>query len=156
MTDFLPQAPTGQVGHGHEANNLVVRGLIVFAVVLVSVGIVVELSLVFVMKDFSREETTQKALAPPLLADKSATFPAPRLQPEPPVDLIHLKKTELERLNGYGWIDRDAGIAHIPIDRAIEIVASRGLPTSGAAPEKSETPAAARPTGPDARQDRKP
>ena len=47
MADFLPQAPTGQAGHGHEANNLVVKGLIIFAVVLVAVGIVVELCLVY-------------------------------------------------------------------------------------------------------------
>ena len=31
-------------------------------------------------------------------------------------------------LQGYGWVDRDKGIAHIPIDRAMDIVAagSRG------------------------------
>ena len=32
------------------------------------------------------------------------------------------------RLNGYGWTDRSRGIAHIPIERAIEAVANGGLP----------------------------
>lgn len=32
------------------------------------------------------------------------------------------------RLNGYGWIDRSKGIAHIPIDKAMEEVASGALP----------------------------
>ena len=27
-------------------------------------------------------------------------------------------------LNGYGWVDRDAGVAHIPIDRAMDLVLS--------------------------------
>ena len=61
MADYLPQASTtGQTGHGHEANTLVVKGLIVFAVVLVAVGVVVEFCLVYVMKDFSQEETARK------------------------------------------------------------------------------------------------
>jgi DNA-binding GntR family transcriptional regulator len=32
-------------------------------------------------------------------------------------------------LHSYGWVDRDAGIVRIPIERAIEILAERGLPT---------------------------
>ena len=39
-----------------------------------------------------------------------------------------MKAEELRRLNGYGWVDRKAGIAHIPIDRAMDIVATTGLP----------------------------
>ena len=31
-------------------------------------------------------------------------------------------------INGYGWVDRKAGIAHIPIDRAMDILARTGLP----------------------------
>jgi hypothetical protein len=157
MADYLPQAPTGQAGHGHEGNTLVVKGLIFFAVALVAVGALVELSLVYVMKDFSKDETTQKALAPPLLEDTSGTFPAPRLQRKPPSDLAKFKEAELRRLNEYGWVNREAGIAHIPIDRAIEIVVSRGLPTSGAPAEKNEAAAPpVKPVGPDTRQNGKP
>lgn len=32
-------------------------------------------------------------------------------------------------LNSYGWVDRKAGIARIPINRAIAIVAAKGLPS---------------------------
>jgi hypothetical protein len=32
------------------------------------------------------------------------------------------------RLNGYGWTDRSKGIAHVPIERALEAVANGGLP----------------------------
>jgi hypothetical protein len=32
------------------------------------------------------------------------------------------------KLNGYGWIDRGKGIAHIPIERAMDAVASGALP----------------------------
>jgi hypothetical protein len=30
------------------------------------------------------------------------------------------RRTDLEKLNSYGWVDRDKGIIHLPIDRAID------------------------------------
>src|SRR5262249_3773389 len=41
------------------------------------------------------------------------------------------------RLNGYGWVDRDKGLAHIPIDQAMNAIAGGALPAgapSGTAP----------------------
>jgi len=32
-------------------------------------------------------------------------------------------------LYGYGWVDKNAGIGHIPIQRAIDIIGERGLPS---------------------------
>ncbi len=32
------------------------------------------------------------------------------------------REVRLERLGSYGWVDRDAGIVHIPIDRAMQLV----------------------------------
>ena len=32
------------------------------------------------------------------------------------------------KLNGYGWVDRAKGIAHVPIERAMDAVASGALP----------------------------
>ncbi|HEX5081478.1 MAG TPA: hypothetical protein VFY40_05500, partial [Blastocatellia bacterium] len=29
--------------------------------------------------------------------------------------------------NSYGWVDKSAGIAHIPIDRAKDLIADKGL-----------------------------
>ena len=63
------------------------------------------------------------------LADTREAAPGPRLQADPTTDIEALRAGEEKRLNGFGWIDRAQGIAHIPIDRAIDIVAERGLPT---------------------------
>jgi hypothetical protein len=52
-----------------------------------------------------------------------------------------MKKEDLGRLADYGWIDRTKGIGHIPIDRAIDILAEKGLPptgTDGPAPTSGE------------------
>ena len=40
-----------------------------------------------------------------------------------------MREEERDRLSSYGWVDRKAGIARIPVDRAIEILAKKGLPT---------------------------
>ena len=32
------------------------------------------------------------------------------------------------KLNGFGWVDRNKGIAHVPIERAMEAVAGGALP----------------------------
>jgi len=29
-----------------------------------------------------------------------------------------------EHLHGYGWVDRPAGIVHVPVDRALDLIAS--------------------------------
>jgi hypothetical protein len=42
---------------------------------------------------------------------------------------LHRWKAEhAARLNGYGWVDRSKGIAHVPIEQAMESVAGGALP----------------------------
>jgi hypothetical protein len=41
------------------------------------------------------------------------------------LDLRREQKASLER---WGWVDRDAGVARIPIERAIELVLARPIP----------------------------
>lgn len=54
--------------------------------------------------------------------------PMPRLQPNPGAELVEFRAQQLEATTTYGWIDRDAGVVRIPVERAIEILAQRGLP----------------------------
>lgn len=43
------------------------------------------------------------------------------------------REARLERLGSYGWVDRRAGVAHIPIDQAMELVVKgvRAKPAGG-------------------------
>jgi len=34
----------------------------------------------------------------------------------------HLRREQLKRLGSYGWVDRDGGVIHIPISRAMDEV----------------------------------
>lgn len=48
--------------------------------------------------------------------------PAPRLQVNPDRDIEQLRAAEAARLSSYGWVDRGAGVAHIPVTRAIDLL----------------------------------
>jgi hypothetical protein len=51
---------------------------------------------------------------------------APQLQTTPRSDLQSLQTSQEKRLQGYSWVDKGKGIVHVPIGRAMEIVASEG------------------------------
>ncbi|NTW97753.1 MAG: hypothetical protein HGB28_04300 [Oscillochloris sp.] len=53
--------------------------------------------------------------------------PAPRLEQNPTLDGNQIVVDATTRLSGYGWVDQQAGTAHIPISRAMELLLERGL-----------------------------
>src|SRR5205823_3522166 len=88
------------------------------------------------------------ALAPGRLAIDVDQFPDPRLQRDPESELAQVQEEQLSRIHSYGWVDRRAGIARIPVDRAMDILARTGLPkvpapapVAGAPPNTSIPPA---------------
>ncbi|HVN03056.1 MAG TPA: hypothetical protein VMT86_01495 [Bryobacteraceae bacterium] len=54
--------------------------------------------------------------------------PEPRLQPNPPRDMRAMRAAEDQLLNQYAWVDPDKGIVRIPVARAMDLIAQRGLP----------------------------
>jgi hypothetical protein len=64
--------------------------------------------------------------APPLPARPDV--PAPRLESHEGEDRLALETAAQAKLQGYGWTDRAAGRAHIPIERAMELQVQRGWP----------------------------
>ena len=55
--------------------------------------------------------------------------PGPRLQPSPTWDMQEMLQAENARLQSYEWVDRSAGMARMPIGRAMEFVVRQGLPS---------------------------
>jgi hypothetical protein len=64
----------------------------------------------------------------PRLAREREVIPQLRLQVDAPEELRRLRAAEDAVLSSYSWVDRDADIVKIPIDRAMEILAKKGLP----------------------------
>jgi|SRR5579864_591542 len=57
-------------------------------------------------------------------------FPEPRLEDNERTELNDFRYSEEEKLNSYGWVDQNAGVVHIPITRAMELIAQQGLNTT--------------------------
>jgi hypothetical protein len=55
-------------------------------------------------------------------------FPSPQLETDERTQLDSVRLNEAKTLNTYGWVDQKAGIVRIPIDRAMDLIAQRGLP----------------------------
>jgi hypothetical protein len=130
VEDARPQArllPDSRTAH--EANSLKVRGLVGFAVGLVALTGVALGVMAVVMRGFAPAERELESLAPTRFAGDTGEYPSPRVQADPAVELKEMRAEDLGRLNQFGWIDRKSGVAHIPVDRAIEILAKKGLPT---------------------------
>jgi hypothetical protein len=121
----------------YETSEVNVTGILSFALALLVLGGVIQFALALVMQRFSREEKQAQAQRPPQFA-RAIDVPSPHLQGNPAADLARLKAQELDRLNTYGWVNRDAGIAHIPIDRAMDILARSGLPRPIRPPESGQ------------------
>ena len=124
----------------YEREDLSPRGIFAF---LVGLGLVLVL-VYFVVKGMdSYLDAYQKQHQPPLnpLVSQTETdsrkvsnadiarFPQPRLETNERLEINDFRLQEEKKLNSYDWIDQKAGIARIPIDRAMQLLAQRGLPT---------------------------
>ncbi len=65
-----------------------------------------------------------------VLPETIAKFPQPRLETNERLEINEFRLQEEQTLFSYGWVDQQAGIVRIPIDRAMELIAQRGLPTT--------------------------
>ena len=150
----------GTPGPGHERNTVSVRGVIGFLVSL-AVSLVVTSAVVWgVFRLLARDAKSEdRPLSPAVASSLARLPPQPRLEDRPLALRTSLNAQEKARLSGYGWVDRNAGTVHIPIERAMDLLVQRGIPAvqsgSAAAPAPgagaSAVPAAAATSGKPAR-----
>jgi len=128
VEDVFPQGRIGGSRRGHEPNTIGVRGIIICTIALFGTGIAIQVVFGLVMKHFADQEHRLDSLYPSRIAIDVDQFPTPRVQKNPAVDLARMRAEEQRRVAAYGWVDRKAGIAHIPVERAMDILAQTGLP----------------------------
>ena len=100
-------------------------GLWLIISMLISIGIVTGAFYFFEGQGKAANVAAQKY---PLAAGQRREPPTPNLQNQPFKDIYELRNTEAEKLTTYGWVDKEGGIARIPIDRAMEVMLQRGFP----------------------------
>ncbi|HUP24896.1 MAG TPA: hypothetical protein VNB06_18405 [Thermoanaerobaculia bacterium] len=57
----------------------------------------------------------------------------PLLQVNPTAEIAELRRQEQRVLDSYDWVDRSAGIARVPVERALELVLADGVGAIAAA-----------------------
>lgn len=111
---------------GHEPERTDVRGVLLFFAALLVGGLVMLAGLWGLAVLFERDDPA------PRVPVWSEAGPAPtegsgREAPwlhwvDPPRDAALVLEEQRERLRSYGWVDREAGVVHVPIERAMEVM----------------------------------
>jgi hypothetical protein len=110
---------------GHEERDVQLRPLLISGVSLALLAALTLLAM-WLLFDYFAARQARLEIPPPL--QEPQLPPEPRLQVSPTHDWQEMLAAEMATLHSYGWVDRQAGIVRIPIERAIEIMAERGLP----------------------------
>src|ERR1019366_3235500 len=135
----------GHSGHdtGFEREDLGSRGVFAFMIGLAIVGVVIYFIIVGMYTFLDNYERSQMTTASPLVTSKGAMSRvvtqedmdkafkengAPMLERNEGSDLRKDLVNQENQLNSYGWVDEKAGVAHVPIERAMELTVQRGLP----------------------------
>ncbi len=93
------------------------------------IGIWVVIALVYFLFTYLAHERAISSPPPlPIEAHGNPMPPEPRLQESPHKDLKAMRAREDWALSHYFWVDKAKGTVAIPIERAMDILASRGIP----------------------------
>ena len=120
---------------GHELSDVELPGLLIFLGGLVVAVLIVIVLVAWLLRAHSRHS---EGLQPPPspFTEERERAPFPLLES---VEIAQLRAHEDAVLENTAWIDRQQGIARIPIDRAIALVAQQGLPRWQAPPALETT-----------------
>jgi hypothetical protein len=119
-------------GAGYEHTDASVGVMVKFAFWLFISAIIVHVGLAAMYWLLIRESTERVDTERyPLAVSAPPRLPAePRLQQIPSRDLYEFRTKEEAELHGYGWVDKNAGTVHIPIEDAMRLMLERGALTS--------------------------
>ena len=115
---------------GHEPSDADVGAVSKFGIGLAALSVLVLVLMLVMLNAFEKQKASTTPALSPLVSQRSQP-PGPRLQVRPERDIEHLRAVEDSVLGSYGWVMREAKVIRIPIDRAIELTAQRGLPARG-------------------------
>ena len=146
--------PANSTGNGgYERQDIGVAPFVYFLVALAVAGLLVFFLVAGMYHYLENRSQAEQAPVSPLVTNAPAdtrklsadykdylkqNFPTPQLEIDERNQLDKIRIDEEQTLNTYDWVDQKAGTVRIPIDRAMDLLAQRGLPvrtqTSNQAP----------------------
>jgi hypothetical protein len=114
----------------HEESDVNVSAIIRYGIGLLVIAAFLHLFLWWLQGTYSRQNERAQTQVYPLAAGQQDRLPpSPRFQENPQQELQDLLAKQKALLEGYGWINKDEGVARIPIEDAMKMVVERGVPT---------------------------
>jgi hypothetical protein len=139
MTD--EKHPANATGHGdYERSDIGARGVLYFLAGLAVAVVFVYLIVAGIYSYLDKRAASEQAPVNPLITNAptdtrhisgeypQGAFPNPRLETDERGQLNDIRLKEEQTLSTYDYIDKNAGTVRIPIDRAMDLIAQRGLP----------------------------
>jgi hypothetical protein len=135
METHLPHNSLPKSSPGHETSDAGVQ-----SIVLVGAGLALTIAvvglLVFGIFQYLSAHASASPQSNPMTVFDSQIPPPPHIEEHPAIEVQQLRAEEDHTLATYGWVDKKAGVARIPIDRAMEIQLQRGFPARKEAAKK--------------------
>ena len=121
---YLETPPGAEYEHTDASIGIIVK----FLVWLVVSAVVIHFGLGLMYQLLITQSTEVGEPRYPLArADERRLPPMPRLQQFPPNELYQYRLGEEELLHNYGWMNKNAGTVHIPIEEAMRLAIDRGV-----------------------------
>ncbi len=139
-----PEIPNGN--GGYERQDISVAGVLYFLGGLAAAGLISYFVVMGVYSYLEKRSDAEQAPVNPLVTNAPVdtrklsvdykdylkqNFPRPQLEIDERTQLDKIRREEEETLNSYSYVDKNAGTVRIPIDRAMDLIAQRGLPVFG-------------------------
>ena len=114
----------------HEESDVNVGAILRYGAGLLLVGVIVHVFLWWLLGMYEgQHQRAQTQVYPMAAGQENRLPPEPRLQDTPQQDMSALRAKQESLLKEYGWVNKEAGIARIPIEEAMRMVVERGLPS---------------------------
>jgi len=131
-----------------ESGDVKARTIYVYLAVLGAAVILSYVASVFVLRITTRLAAESDAPPPPVREEMGKDYltmpPEPRLQgvpghgTDPQYDLREKIQEDSQADEKSGWIDQNSGVAQIPVEDAMKIIAEKGLPVVSVPPAEKK------------------
>lgn len=140
MSDEKIKPGSANGGDGFEHQDMQAAGVLYFLVGLVVVTVICMFGLKGLYAYLDHRQRASEVPVNPLVKHvpedtrriapgyPQTVFPSPKLEEDERGQLNSILLKEDDTLYSYGWVDQKAGTVRIPIERAMDLLAQRGLP----------------------------
>jgi len=141
LTEADVQYMSTPEGAGYEHTDANIWQITKFGIWLVITAIVVHFGTAFMYWMLIEQTKVTGEQRYPLASTTEPRLPPePRLQQFPRTEYYMHYLREQQRLHNYGWVNKDAGVVHIPIEEAMRLTVERGILQSAPPAAEPETP----------------